>query len=162
MWSNRVGTAIKQPPAFDLARDQLISGAFDGVIRIHDGATGVPAWSVPTEGTIYATPLVVGDLAFVPSTDKHLYVLDLAERQVTKRIPLGSKSTATPRLIETSVFVGCNGGTVYEIDVATLEIVGAHQLPDSVTCAVAYNPATRRFFVPTHMGALYCFERARE
>jgi outer membrane protein assembly factor BamB/orotate phosphoribosyltransferase len=160
LWSQRVGGAIKQPVAFDLARDQLISGAFDGTIRVHAGSTGETVWSVPTGSVIFSTPLIVGDRTFVTSTDKHLYVLDLVARTVAAQIPLGAKATASPRLIEGSVFVGCNGGTVREIDPGSLEVLGTHQLPDSVTCAVAYNGATKRFFVPTHMNALYCFERS--
>ena len=53
-----------------------------------------------TDNTIYTVPLVAGDKAYIGSTDKYLYVLDLERRAVKTRIFAGSKVFGPPRLLE--------------------------------------------------------------
>jgi outer membrane protein assembly factor BamB/orotate phosphoribosyltransferase len=159
LWQHLAGGPIKQAPAFDPRRRQVVSGGFDGAIRVHDAATGAVVWNAQTADRIYSSPLIVDDRAFVASTDKHLYVLDLVQRRVVQRLALGAKSFATPRAFGSSVFVGCNSGKVWEFDIDSLKPVGTYQLPDCATCAVAHNATTGRFFTATHMNSLYCFAR---
>jgi len=60
--------------------------------------------------TIYTVPLVVDDTAYIGSTDKYLYVLDLERRVVKRKIYAASKIFSPPRLLEGRIYFGaCNG-----------------------------------------------------
>src|SRR5207245_8128072 len=90
-----------------------------------------------TDPVIYSTPLVVGDRAYLVSTDKHLYVLDLAKRVVVTRLHAGAKLYSSPRLIEGRIYFGSTGGLLFELDPERLLFTGRVQLPDRITNAVA-------------------------
>ena len=147
--------SIRHAPAFDPKREQLVTGCADGYIYIINLKTGKESWSVKTDNTIYTVPLVVGDLAFIGSTDKHMYVLDLEKRNVMKKIPVYSKVYAPPRLIEGKIYFGACSGMIYEIDPVTAETTGTHQLPDSITNAMTYSPQTRMFYALTYVNQLF-------
>lgn len=151
--------SIRHAPAFDTERAQLITGCANGFIYILDVATGKELWSVRTGNTIYTVPLVVGDTAYVGSTDKYLYVLDLEAHTVKARIYAHSKIFAPPRLVMGSIFFGASNGMIYELDPATLRLVSAHQLPDAVTNPITYSPETNLFYALTYMNQLFTFTR---
>ena len=137
--------SIRHAPAFDTKREHLLTGCADGWIYIIDVETGQEVWSVKTDNTIYTVPLVVEDKAYIGSTDKYLYVLDLERRAVKTKIFAGSKIFGPPRLLQGRIYFGACNGIVYEIDPATDEITGTHQLPDAITNALTYNPDDGRF-----------------
>jgi hypothetical protein len=103
---------------------------------------------------------VINDTAYVGSTDKYLYILDLERRQVRKKIYAGSKIFGPSRLLEGRVYFGACNGIVYELDSITDEITGTHQLPDAVTNALVYNPETHYFYALTYVNQLFAFTRA--
>ena len=152
--------SIRHAPAFDTKRAHLVTGCADGRIYIIDVETGKEVWSVKTDGTIYTVPLVVGDKAYIGSTDKHLYVLDLECRTVKRKIYAASKIFGPPRLLQGRIYFGACNGMVYEIDPATSEITGMHQLSDAVTNAIAYNAATAEFYALTYVNELFAFTRS--
>src|SRR5207245_9035650 len=90
-----------------------------------------------TDPVIYSTPLVVGDRAYVVSTDKHLYVLDLARQVVITRLHAGAKLYSSPRLIDGRIYFGSTGGLVFELDPARLPFTGRLQTPDRLLTAGA-------------------------
>jgi outer membrane protein assembly factor BamB len=151
--------SIRHAPAFDRKRGHLITGCADGWIYIIDVETGEEVWSVKTDNTIYTVPLVVDDKAYVGSTDKYLYVLDLPRRVVKTKIFAGSKVFGPPRLLKGRIYFGACNGIVYEIDPATDEITGKHQLPDAVTNALTYDAATGDFYALTYVNELTAFTR---
>jgi outer membrane protein assembly factor BamB/orotate phosphoribosyltransferase len=157
--SGEVGS-IRHSPAFDVKREQVITGCADGTIYIIDIPTGNEVWSVPTGNTIYTVPLVVDDTAYVGSTDKYLYVLDLAGRKVIKKIYTGAKIFGPPRLIAGQIYFGACNGIIYEIDPATATVAGTHQLPDAVTNAVCFNVETGHFYALTYVNQLFAFTRS--
>jgi outer membrane protein assembly factor BamB/orotate phosphoribosyltransferase len=151
--------SIRHAPAFDVKRGHLIAGCADGVIYIVDVETGTEVWSVRTDNTIYTVPLVVDDTAYVGSTDKYLYVLDLERRVVKRKIYAGSKIFGPPRLLQGRIYFGACNGMVYELDPATAEITGTHQLPDAITNALTYNSETADFYALTYVNQLFAFAR---
>jgi outer membrane protein assembly factor BamB/orotate phosphoribosyltransferase len=151
--------SIRHAPAFDDERGHLVTGCADGRIYIIDVETGKEVWSVQTDNTIYTVPLVVGDTAYIGSTDKYLYVLDLVRRVVKKKIYAGSKIFGPPRLLQGRVYFGACNGMVYEVDPATAEITGTHQLPDAITNALAYNAETGDLYALTYVNQLFAFVR---
>jgi len=152
--------SIRHAPAFDRKRGHLITGCADGWIYIIDVETGKEVWSVKTDNTIYTVPLIVEDKAYIGSTDKYLYVLDLERRAVKTKIFAGSKIFGPPRLLRERIYFGACNGIVYEIDPATDEITGMHQLPDAVTNALTYNVETGDFYALTYVNELFAFTRA--
>ena len=117
--------SIRHAPAFDTARGQLVTGCANGWIYILDVESGKEAWSVETDNTIYTVPLVTGDKAYIGSTDKYLYVLDLARRAVRKKILAGAKVFGPARLLAGRIYFGATNGRVYEIDPVTDEVTGS-------------------------------------
>jgi outer membrane protein assembly factor BamB/orotate phosphoribosyltransferase len=152
--------SIRHAPAFDRKRGHVVTGCADGWIYIIDLETGKEVWSVKTDNTIYTVPLVVEDKAYIGSTDKYLYVLDLERRAVKTKIFAASKVFGPPRLLEGRIYFGACNGMVYEIDPATDEITGTHQLPDAITNAVSYNSTTGDFYALTYVNELFAFTRA--
>jgi len=152
--------SIRHAPAFDRKRDHLLTGCADGWIYIIDVSTGQEVWSVKTDNTIYTVPLVVEDKAYIGSTDKYMYVLDLDRRAVKTRIFAASKIFGPPRLLQGRIYFGACNGLVYEIDPATDEITGTHQLPDAVTNALTYNAATGDFYALTYVNELFAFTQS--
>ena len=152
--------SIRHAPAFDVKRGHVITGCADGYIYIIDVGTGKEVWSVRTDNTIYSVPLVVDDMCYIGSTDKYLYVLDLGQRCVKKKIFAASKIFGPPRLLEKQIYFGACNGVIYQIDPATANVTGTHQLPDAVTNALTYSEETRLFYALTYVNQLYALSRA--
>jgi outer membrane protein assembly factor BamB len=150
--------SIRHAPAFDTRRGHLVTGCADGTIYIIDVETGREVWSVQTDNTIYTVPLVVGDLAFVGSTDKYLYVLDLGRREVKSKLYAGSKVFGPPRLLNGQVYFGACSGLLYALDPQSGEVVGTHQLPDAITNAPTYSEATGLLYVSTYVNQLFALQ----
>ncbi len=62
-------------------------------------------------------------------------------------------------MLEGRIYFGACNGMVYELDPATDEITGTHQLPDAITNALAYNSATGDFYALTYVNELFAFRR---
>jgi LPS sulfotransferase NodH/outer membrane protein assembly factor BamB/orotate phosphoribosyltransferase len=158
-WRYPAGGAVRYAPAFDLARGSVICGSFDGAIHVVDIETAEQAWRVQTADIVHSTPLVVGDRAYVASTDKFLYVLDLAERRVVDKIYTSARNFASPRLIEGRVYFAATSGVIFELDPVSLQITGETRLPDRITNAVTYSPQSGLFYAMTFDTTLYAFRR---
>jgi outer membrane protein assembly factor BamB/orotate phosphoribosyltransferase len=162
IWRFPTKGEIKYAPALDAARNAVIFGSFDGTIYVVDLDSGRAVWSVPTGNIIYSTPLVVGDRAYVVSTDKHLYVLDLAKRAVIKRLHVGSKLYSSPRAIEGRIYFGSTGGLLLELDPERLLFTGRLQLPDRITNPVTYSERHRLYYALTYDNQLFALARTEE
>jgi outer membrane protein assembly factor BamB len=124
-----------------------------------DVASGNEVYSIRTGNSIYTVPLVYAGDVYVGSTDKFLYVIDLVNRCLKKRVHLGSKIFSPPRLIDKRIYVGACNGMVYEIDPADIEITATHQLPDAITNAVTFNANTGHFYALTYTNELFAFAK---
>jgi outer membrane protein assembly factor BamB/orotate phosphoribosyltransferase len=151
--------AIRHAPAFDIRREQVITGCANGYIYIVDIRTGKEAWSVRTGNTVYTVPLVVDDTAYIGSTDKYLYVLDLEQRIVKNKVFAGSKIFGPPRLFAGRIYFGACNGIVYEMDPKTAQVTGTHQLPDAITNAVSFNKENGLFYALTYVNQIFAFRR---
>src|SRR3989441_6185203 len=150
IWKFPTKGEIKYAPALDSVRGSVIVGSFDGKIYVVALESGQELWSVKTDTGIYSTPLVVGDRAYVVSTDKHLYVLDLAERVVITRLHAGSKLYSSPRLIDSRIYFGSTGGVLFELDPERLLFTGGLQLPDPITNARGDNERPPLLYGPNY------------
>lgn len=151
--------SIRHAPAFDIRREHVVTGCANGYVYIVDIRTGLEVWSVQTGNTVYTVPLVVDDTAFIGSTDKYFYVLDLEQRVVKKKIYVGSKIFGPPRMLAGRIYFGACNGRVYEMDPATEEVTGTHQLPDAITNALSFNSRNGFFYALTYTNHLFAFTR---
>jgi orotate phosphoribosyltransferase len=151
--------SIRHAPAFDTKRGHIVTGCANGFIYIIDIETGKEVWSVRTDNTIYTVPSVVGDTAYVGSTDKYLYVLDLDKHMIKKKIFAASKIFGPPRLLQGKIYFGACNGIIYEIDPESADVTGTHQLPDAVTNALTYSDETGLFYALTYVNQLYALAR---
>jgi outer membrane protein assembly factor BamB len=109
----------------------------------------------------YTTPLFAGNKLFCGSGDRHLYVINIDRMELIRRIDLHARVYASPKLVDGRVIVATTGGRLLEIDVDTLDMKGALQLPDVVTNAVTLSDDGRYMYVSTYMNHLYAFERLK-
>jgi outer membrane protein assembly factor BamB/orotate phosphoribosyltransferase len=151
--------SIRHAPAFDGKRGRLVTGCADGCIYIVDVETGKEVWSVQTDNTIYTVPLVLDDTAYVGSTDKHLYVLDLEQRAIKEQLYVDSKIFGPASLLAGRIYFGACNGILYEMDPVTARVTGTHQLPDAVTNALTYNPRNGYFYALTYVNHLFALRR---
>ena len=99
------------------------------------------------------------DKAYIGSTDKYLYVLDLERRSEDENLRR-LQDFRTPEITRRRIYFGACNGMVYEIDPASDEVTGTHQLPDAITNALTYNAATGDFYAVTYVNELFAFTRA--
>lgn len=158
-WVFETDGPIKEAPLFDEQRNAIYVTSFDGIIRAIDIETGDLIWSIATYNWLYTTPILIEDRLFITGTDKNLHIIDLSNHTHNK-VELGSKSVSSPVAIEGSIFLGTNGGLIYEFERTGQIIIGRHQLPNPVTNRVISCPTTKTFYALTYMNELFAFRRA--
>jgi cytolysin-activating lysine-acyltransferase len=100
-----------------------------------DSTTGRPISVVKTGDRLFTTPLIVGDVAYVGSPDKHVYVIDLIDGSVLNTIDVAGRVYAKPALLGGIVYVGTTGGKLVGIDPVSSTCRQVLQLPDHVLSA---------------------------
>jgi orotate phosphoribosyltransferase len=158
-WTFKTRRSVKYSPAVDERRGLVAFASFDKSIYLLNAETGEQLGEWPTGEICYTTPLFVDDRLFCGSGDRHLYVIDVENRQLIRKIDLHARVYASPILIGDRVIVATTGGRVIEVDKVTLEIRGILQLPDAITNAIAASDDGRKIYVSTYMNSLYAFER---
>ena len=91
----------------------VIIGARDQQLHGFDRATGKPVWSLPTQGDVDGSPVVVGDKVVCGSGDGRLYLLSLATGTKLWSYDIGKELTASPAVADGLVVIGCEDGVVY-------------------------------------------------
>ena len=158
-WRFPTGRSVKSAPAVDEAQGLVAFASFDRFIYLLEAATGRELGRWETGGICYTTPLFAHGKLFCGSGDRKLYVIDVATRRLVRTIEAGARVYSSPVRVGGSVLFGTTGGKVFEIDADSLAVVGAFQLSDAVTNAVAASEDGRRLYVSTAMNALVCVER---
>lgn len=160
VWHFKTRRSVKYIPRIDAERKIVTFASFDGSIYVLDVRDGKKLGEFPTDDVCYTEPLITHGRIFCGSGDRHLYVIDLDQMSVLKKIDCGARVYSSPRVIGgSSVIFGTNGGIVREIDPISLELTGKLIVPDAVTNAVAFSDDGTRVFVPTYMNEIYCYER---
>ena len=159
-WKFQTGGAIKSSLAFDLKRNLLLFGSFDKNLYALDLANSEEKGKYETKEAIFSTPVVNGDNVYVSSLDKNLYSINLNTGCLNWRFTASGRIFAPPEIIENKIFVGATDGKLYEIDIKTGKVIAFFQATERITNKIAYNPKTKRFFLPTYTNELYCLEKA--
>ncbi|MBN3740199.1 MULTISPECIES: PQQ-binding-like beta-propeller repeat protein [Burkholderia] len=154
-WQFQTNGAVKHAPALDPDRRQVVFGSFDGGIRGVSLDSGELKFCIQTGNAVYTTPLIDGARAYCGSTDKYLYVIDLATGEGIAKIGAHSKIFSSPARIGPWIWFGSTNGRVRAIDPQTFALAGVFQLPDAVTTAVEYDAVNQMLTVATTANRLY-------
>ncbi|HWO07131.1 MAG TPA: PQQ-binding-like beta-propeller repeat protein [Candidatus Paceibacterota bacterium] len=150
---------IKESFAYDEKRDLIIFGTMSGQLCFVRRKDGTLAGSFQAEFGFNASPVICGNAVLAASLDKHLYCIDLDTFKERWRWHAGARLFATPVIIDGTIYIGANTGRLTEIDPETGAEKVSVTLTERITNKIAYNPSTRRFFVPTFANELYCMEK---
>lgn len=159
LWQYETGGAIKASCAYDEKRRLILFGSMDGACYALSAEDGSLVFSHQTEAGIYSTPLVRADTTYVASLDKQLYAIDLATGDVRWSFETAGRLFASPAYIEDAVWIGSNDGRLYEVNPETGALKSFFQTPERIVNRIAYNPNTKRFFVPTCTNQVYGIQR---
>jgi outer membrane protein assembly factor BamB/orotate phosphoribosyltransferase len=158
LWTFETRGPVKSAPAIDITRGLVAIAGFDHDIHIVELCTGAKKAAFGTEGLCYTTPLIVGDLLFCGSSDRVMYVIDLARMQRVRGIDVGARVFSSARPLGDRIVFGTTSGKVICLDPGTLTTRTLAQVPDAITNAVAVDPNERRIYVPTFTNELYAFD----
>jgi outer membrane protein assembly factor BamB len=126
---------------------------------ILDVTNGKLIYKFQAETGIYSQPLVWNDRAYVVSTDKRIYCINLETLRTEWNFQANGRLFASPIIAEGKLYIGSNDGRLYEIDPLTGKNIGFFQTTERIMNKTAYNSETKRFFVPTYANELYCLTR---
>ena len=108
---------------------------------------------------MYSVPLVCNDTVNITSLDKHVYALDLDSFNERWKFQTNGRIFASPILTEETLWIGSNDGCLYGLSPETGAVKSYFQATERIVNAIAYNPTTKRFFVPTCANELYCLKK---
>lgn len=160
-WAFRTNGAIKGSCAYDAARRLILFGSWDGKLYAVS-ATGTLVFHHQTHAPIFSTPLIVKNTAVIGSLDKTVYALDLDTGRVRWSFLTNGRIFSSPVIAEESLWIGSNDGRLYELNPGNGSLKKFFQASERIVNAVAYNPQTKRFFVPTVANEIYCIERSEK
>jgi outer membrane protein assembly factor BamB/tetratricopeptide (TPR) repeat protein len=128
VWVATTQGAIDGPPTVGLlggeagSRAVVFFGSRDGNVYARDVLRGLEAIApFRTDGQVVSSPLVVGEVVYVGSTEGTLYALDAATGQGMWTFSTGAEIRAAPAFAEGVVYVGSMDGKLYALDAATGE-----------------------------------------
>lgn len=163
LWRYATGGAVRASFAFDEKRGLVCFGSEDKYIYVLKTETGELVHKIETLEPVYSTPLVDGNRLYFGVLDKRMWCVDLNTGNVEWTFWTHSRVFSTPALAEGNIVFGSNDGRLYELDPKTGTELSYFQTTERIVNKTAYNPNTKRFFVPTYANEIYCLiKRARE
>jgi len=116
-----------------IKEDLAVFGAFDGRVYVWNYVTGEVRFTYQTDDLIYMRPLIVGNRAFVGSSDHQLVVVDLDTMTLVASLDVGEKIHSSPSFINGIVYFGTSKGELFGIDPMTLHVLVRLQFPERLT-----------------------------
>lgn len=159
LWSYQTGAEVKASFAFDEKRGFVCFGAHNGKFYVLDIKTGKKLHMYDTGIAIYSSPIVWQNKVFFSSLNKSVYCIDLNTFKLLWQFTTNGRVFASPVIIENKLYIGSNDARLYELDPLIGEKTGVFQSVERIVNKIAYNPKTKRFFVPTFANEIYCLER---
>jgi len=158
-WTFNCTEAMRRGFALDEKRGLVCFGCEDGSVYVLNIKTGALVYKIETMSAVDSTPLVHNGFLYVGSTDKRVYCVDLNDGSVRWAQWTRGRVFASPVMIEGSLFIGSNDGKLYELDPENGAEKSFFQATERIVNAIAYNPDTKTFFVPTHANEIYALKR---
>ncbi|TSC86216.1 MAG: quinonprotein alcohol dehydrogenase [Parcubacteria group bacterium Gr01-1014_8] len=158
-WTYKTNGSVKSSFAYDAKRRLVIFGSFDGNVYALRAKDGKPVWHFDIGEAIFSTPCLLGDYAYMPSLNKYLFALSLDSGEEKWRFQMRGRIFSSPVIADNSLWIGSNDGRLCELDPATGTVRSFFQTSERIVNAVAYNAASKTFFVPTQANELYSIKR---
>lgn len=154
---------IKESFCYDPNTDLIVFGNNEAKLFALNRKDGTQAWCFENAEFGYSsTPVIYKDTVIATSLDKHTYCVDLKTGEEKWRWRAGARIFASPVIINDILYVGANTGRLTELNPETGEELGSITVPERIVNAPAYNPETKRFFLPTFANEIYCLEREKK
>jgi eukaryotic-like serine/threonine-protein kinase len=101
-----------------IANNILYFAGTDRYVYALDASFGTLKWKVPTEGEIWATPVVDNNTVFIGSFDKKIYALDAATGAQKWNAPFetGANNVATALVSDGIVYIGSLDNNLYALN----------------------------------------------
>ena len=160
-WQFKTDGEIKASLAFDAKRNIVLFGSFDANLYVLDIDSGEIKGKYKTEDKIYSTPLIYKDNVYFGSLDKNLYSLNLDSGKLNWQFKAEGRFFADPIIIDEKIYIGSTDGRLYEIDAQTGKLSDFFQTTERIVNKIAYNPKTKRFFLPTYANEIYCLSNQK-
>lgn len=160
-WTYQTGGAVRAGFAVHEKLGLVCAGSSDRHVYIFDVKTGAVVHKIETLEPIYSTPLIHEDRLYFGLLDKRVMCIDLKTGEVIWTYWTHSRVFATPVIVGDSLFIGSNDGRLYELDPLTGDERGYTQFTERIVNKIAYNPATKHFFVPTYANEIFCLTRTQ-
>jgi outer membrane protein assembly factor BamB/orotate phosphoribosyltransferase len=158
-WSTPTGGAVRAGFAIDDRRGLVCFGSEDKYIYALKIKTGEVVYKIETLEPIYSTPIARDGRLYFGLLDKRVLCVNLGTGKVEWTFATSSRVFSAPLLAEERLYIGSNDGRFYELDSATGKETGFFQATERIVNGAAYNPVTKRFFVPTYANQMYCLSR---
>jgi len=158
-WTYNTSGAVRAGFALDEERGVVCFGSEDKNIYVLDIRTGTLVHKIETLEPIYSTPLVEDGKLYFGVLDKRMLCIDLDSGSVLWTFWTSSRVFSSPVMVNGRIYFGSNDGRLYELDPKTGAETGLFQATERIVNKIAYNPSTKRFFVPTYANELYCLLR---
>lgn len=134
LWTT-VATGIQAPLGFD--GQAIYAGAEDGVVMKLDAESGKQAWRRRLPGAVRAPPVATPLGIVVATTADSLFLLDVAQGTVHRRVATRGAVVAAPVFAERRLFVATTTGQVLELELETLATRWTHAAGEAVLGAMA-------------------------
>jgi outer membrane protein assembly factor BamB len=155
LWRRDTGRSVTGSPA--VARDVVLVGGSDGVIRALLRSDGGPAWTYRAGARVAVTPGPIGDVLYAASTDGTVHAVDAAVGKRLWTAPANTRLDAAPRVAGGAVVVGGRDGRV-----RTFELTGKEGWRYRTGGEIRSRPSAGLglVFVATRDGRLYAIDAA--
>jgi outer membrane protein assembly factor BamB/orotate phosphoribosyltransferase len=158
-WRFETAGEIKASFTFAPEKNLVIFGSFDKNLYLLNIDTGELKGKFETKDYIYSTPMFFGDNVYFTSTDKQLYSLNLDTGILNWRFAANGRILSSPEIVNDKVLFGANGGIMYEVDIKSGKCKSIYQTTERITNKIAYNPETKRYFLPTYANEIFCLKK---
>jgi outer membrane protein assembly factor BamB len=110
-----LGSALLGKPA--LSDDGVLySGTFGKEMVAVSAESGNILWRVPTDGWVWAGPVIDGDRLFFGDIAGNFYILNTTNQKYVKKYQPDGSITSTPWVAEEVVYFTTESGTIYAVD----------------------------------------------
>lgn len=158
-WKFETGGDIKASLKFAPEKNLVIFGSCDNNIYLLDIDSGELKGKFETRDAVYSTPKIHKKNIYFTSTDKQLYSLNLDTGKLNWRFTANGRIFSSPEIVGGKVLFGANDGVLYEVDIESGQCESIFQTAERITNKIAYNPKTKRYFLPTYANEIYCLKK---
>ena len=154
IWQRELPTEVEGGLA--LSEKCLLVPGTDGALYLLDLASGQVTHRCLVGGRLRATPLVVGDAAYLTSEDGSLATVDLARGCPLRKQPLSSQGfKVRPTVYRDTLYVGGRDGQLYAVSRQSLQGHALFKARHQILCPVTVDARSGLLYVADLAGFVY-------